>query len=403
MLAKLVLCLSLVGIGSALAQSSTSVVTDVRAELSSRLSSQVVTKQRTVKERRVRCHTTPCVLKAPGESLSLLSSATPNAMLCRECDEFEVDRIESYTAPPLVTEAQIVEVKNLAIKESEITSLPDRVIVTTDELVNCAKTPFSAQRTLTQNVQTGFAVTVTRTVGTTNTYAANLSVKLPGDLTVGGNASIATQVSTASANQQSKSETTTQSQTVSLTVPPATKLRVEYRTLVRKLRFPFAAEVLVDGQLDANQSSVARASDLLKDLKDRTFGLEGYIVVDAATAGRVVNTESKTTSLDCVDAQPNEEIRIRSHTTTIAQGGRSSLLDFKKPVAGTRVLQDGGIKSLLGNQPLSYPGAWCHTQACNLPLDGYRKVCYRDENLYCNDCRDEPDSVCAPAPETSRK
>lgn len=403
MLAKSLLCLTIGCIGSAFAQSSTSVVTDVRAELTSRLSSQVVTKQRTIKERRVRCYSTPCVLKAPGESLSLLSTPAPNAMRCRECDEFEVDRVESYSAPPVVTEAQIVEVKNLAINEGEVTSLPDRVIVTTDELINCAKTPFTAQRTLTQNVQTGYAVTVTRTVATTNTYAANFSVKLPGDLTVGGSASIATQVSSASANQQSRSETTTQSQSVSLTVPPATKLRVEYRTLVRKLRFPFGADVLVDGPLDANQSSVTRASDLLKDPKDRTFGLEGYVVVDAASAGKVVNTESKPTSLDCVNALPNEEVRIRSYTTAISQGGRSSLFDFKQPTPGTRILKDGGVRSLLGNQPLSYPGAWCHTQACNLPLDGYRKVCYRDENLYCNDCRDEPDSVCAPVPEASRK
>ncbi|TXG87262.1 MAG: hypothetical protein E6R14_01705 [Thermomicrobiales bacterium] len=302
-----------------------------------------------------------------------------------------------------MTETEIIEVKNLAIKEREVASLPDRMIVTTDELVNCANTPFNAQRTLTQNVQTGYSVTVTRTVGTTNTYSANLSVKLPGDLTVGGSASVATQVSSATAQQQSRSETTTQSQTVSLTVPPATKLRVEYRTLVRSLRFPFAAELLVDGPVDSNQSGVARASDLLKDPKERTFSLEGYVLVDAASAGKVVNTESKPTPLDCLNAQPSEEIRIRSYTTTITQGARSSLFDCKRPISRARALKDGGIRSLFGNEPLSYPGAWCNTQPCNLPLDGYRKVCYRDENLYCNDCRDEPDAVCAPAPESLQK
>lgn len=379
------------------AQSETTIVTDVRAELKTLLGGQVVTKQRTVREKKTRCYTTSCVVRTPATIFSLTpSGAETNRTLCRECDEFEVDRTENYSALPEVTSAQILSVASLDIKQAEIGSLPERLIVTTDELINCSKTAFSSQRTLSQSVQTGYSITVTKTVGTTNAMSANISAKLPGDVTVGGTASVSTQVTTANARQDSRSETVNQAQTVNVSVQPDTKVKLEFRTLVRKLRFPFLGKVVVDGPLDANISNVTKASDFLKDEKLRTFDLQGFITVDAASAGRVVTTEQKPTPLECAGSTPNEEIRIRSFTTTLETGAKSSLLSDKQVLPQARKVSEGGLlKSLSANQPLSYPGAWCNTQPCNLPLDGYRKVCYRDENLYCNDCRDEPDSVCA--------
>ena len=384
--------------GIASAQSNTTVVTDVLTELNGRLSSQVVTKQRTVKERKTRCYRMSCELSKPAETLSLRPSADAPLMLCRECEEYDVERVENYSAAPTVASVQIVQLLNLAIREAGVVSLPERVIVTSDDLINCSKATFTSQRTLTQNVQTGYSVTVTRSASTTNSLSGNISAKLPGDVTVGGSATVTTQVSTATAQQDSRSETATQSQTINVSVQTDTKLRVEYRTTVRRLNFPFGAQVIIDGPLDSNLSSVTKVSDLLKDEQARAFPLEGFIIVDAASAGRVVTSEQKPTVLDCMGSVPNEEIRIRSFTTTINARSKSSLLTEKQALPNARKAPSPLLKSLIDNQPLSYPGAWCHTQPCNLPLDGNRKVCYRDENLYCNDCRDEPDSVCAPEP-----
>lgn len=389
---------------SAHSQSSTTVITDVQSELNARLSNQVVTKQRTVKEQKTQCHSIRCPIRVPPETASIRSGTDPQLWgTCDICRDYEVDRIEHFSAAPVVMNVQVEKLEGLSIREADVASLPERLIVTSDELVNCSETAYSSQRTLSHNVQTGYSVTVTRSVAATNSLSGNISAKLPGDVTVGGTNTISTQVTTATAQQESKSETAAQSHTVAVSVPAGAKLRVKYMTSVRKLKFPFAAQVVVDGPLDPNVSGVSKASQLIRDEATRSFPLEGFIIIEAASAGRVVTSQEKASSLDCTGAAPSERIRVSSFVTTLDSGGKSSLLTEKESLPKSRKSASPVRKSLYASQPLSYPGAWCQTQPCNLPLDGYRKVCYRDENLYCNDCRDEPDSVCSPEPPESTK
>lgn len=381
------------------AQSTTTTSTDGAAFLNERLKPTIVTRERVVKKRDVQCVLEACVNSNPGET------SPASRTRCKRCETFFVDVPESYADSARVVNTEIESLGAIELGAPQISSLPENVVRTLQERINCSRnSKLSTTRTISHSVQTGYAVSTTKGVSATRSAQGQFQVKLGDGLTVGGSASIQAVANASTTVTDSRTETTVESETVSYEVPARTKMVARFEAEVYKITIPFSAAATLNGDLEPNVSGVHKASSVL-GAAERTTRIEGQIVVMAASKSKAKIMDVPLSEADCVSAKPGAEPTISDYETVVVKPGASSLVDRKRALPAGMVLRkatDLPVPFVARQPNFGFAGQWCHTQPCNLPLDGFRKVCYRDENLYCNDCRDEPDSVCMADPSTQR-
>jgi len=152
--------------------------------------------------------------------------------------------------------------------------------------------------------------------------------------------------------QESKSDTVTRTVNDTLVIPPKTALDAELFAYQAAAGLPFSAQVVIDGDLVANQSGVTKASQLLT-VAERTLPFEGVL-----TLNEVSNSVFRTIPLIGADAcvpapaaetftkfkiSPQQLVKMNAQFDAAAVEKYSTLLspEMKKQLAATVMSDDG--------------------------------------------------------------
>lgn len=343
---------------AALAQEIEPALEDVVSTLNDRLAGKEQTsRERIVSVREEKCRMMGCAGKAkegPCEPV---------------CEMRTVKRPQVYSDQQRVENGFIVAYSELQLDESKAKDLPTETHEKSVIMENCTSLNQSSSQTLTLSVDRTDTVTVARGVATT--VKADVGVNV-GIAKVG--VSVSRTVSLNTTKQQAERKAETHAYTFPIQIAPGTAVDARIWVNVVKVEVPFSGHVVVDGALLANAAGRSKASELLLE-EERIIPVAGTI---SATSASRLHTRMAESKIDC---------GARDDLITVSYEDIRSLA--AKSVAGQ-------VSSLRSNFDV---GALCYEGPCNLPLDGYRPVCYRTE-FGCDDCRDESSAVCdAPPPE----
>jgi hypothetical protein len=402
--------------GPLLAQSNVTISTDVGSELNARLAgARTVRKQRWHDVERRVCRDSCC-----GKGCEFD---------CEKCRVEKVQELETYTDVARSTSLDVVRVSDLLVNRAQLAELPESVEIAAYRILNCSANEASQTINLSRTVSVGHAITKMRSVSTGQSIHASLQFDLGKFGRAGTDISLNTSVLVSDTEAETRQEQIMRS--VSFGARPRGNgywTITQFMVYVVTLEIPFSGTVVFDGDIDGNIDGITKASQLLSE-QERTFAVEGLIRVSSASEGYVRILEAKADPAECesVPGTVAESIEssmvVGSYSTIVAKPNRivrdvtDTYFAGENPIAGARrfaeritersaeprerALPDKRLAELLSNMVVTQgtPGNLCYIAPCNYPYDGYREVCYFDEEGWCQDCSEEFDAICAPLDE----
>ncbi|TPN38679.1 hypothetical protein FKO01_04955 [Mesorhizobium sp. B2-3-3] len=206
----------------------------------------------------------------------------------RECSTNTESRSQNFAAKPKAISSFVVDVRNLQFHQDSVVALPSTPILSHQFYRNCADdTVVSGTVSLSVSGTEGYSVTKSKSVGTTMSGSVTMHAQLA-PLGVGGGGSttfsMSRSVSLSDSETENHSEATTRTQTYTVSIPKksiGTFSMLAYQTTID---LPFSATVIVDGKLEANDSKVKNASDLLTEA-ERSMPFEGIVRMTNVSEG----------------------------------------------------------------------------------------------------------------------
>lgn len=397
------------------AQGASSEIVDMKAEINKRLAkAPMVKKTRQVPYTETICLEFPCVVSvdtpvessderviSPQSTEQRIEPQSPMGR-CTDCRKVARTRSEVYTTPARATSIEVELVNSLEVVEAKVNSLPDEILTEIVEDLNCTDNKERSTLSVSLDMSNSWDSRVTKGVNYTKSLTANVGFK--GKLVNAGlSGTYSTTVSLTNSQGESERKGVSTTKSIPITVDPGHKYILKYLGWQHQASIPFVGEVVVNGNLEPNNDNKKRISAILNQ-KQRTITVKGLLNVSLAGQTKIVRNSVDESKGECADSEnTGKHVTRRYNETSLSPSGKSTFITTKSFVDE---LLDEKVRPLvmskktaLKDHLLGTPGAWCYTGPCNDPLDGYREVCYSDEEGYCQDCRDEWDSVCEPPDE----
>ncbi|MEO7213322.1 MAG: aerolysin family beta-barrel pore-forming toxin [Mucilaginibacter sp.] len=188
----------------------------------------------------------------------------------------EIEVPYDYVGSAKVVNSRIVRVTDLIFDKTRITTLPQSGILTRKTIINCADASVTSTIGLSVTGTKSWSVTKTDSVSTTVGASISGSVGVPG--VAGGSASLSfsQQISTSNAVTDGGSDQVTRSSNENISVGPRRAISIELFAYQSGAEIPYSANVVIDGDLQANDSGLSVASSLLSE-KERTLQISGIL------------------------------------------------------------------------------------------------------------------------------
>ena len=389
------------------------ILTDVQKEITKKLATKPGARKMKVTEtietvcgggpgRRIPCSSPVEKMSYPVEIKSAgMRDATPMCFEPRCVDK--IVRKESIAIEPLTaTNGRVTQVSQMQVMEAQTIQFPPKTFIKQAEKINCSKTEkskinenfsFTSQSTVSTQVRKG----VSSTVGVN----ARVDYKLPMGFGTSVGASVSQTTSLDRTDSQSSTTTINYTSQILEDVPPMTRTRVDLILFETSLEVPFIGSVIVDGDLDANMDEKRQASQILSE-SERTIEVNGVLAVTASTLSKSRRNDFPATSQDCDDVEkglaPAYVIRDMNYVGT----GFNTLTTTPQDIADRNKrngLQPKGAKPQIRFKAFATPGSMCYMGPCDSPPNGYREICFADDDGACTVCTSESDAVCEPISE----
>lgn len=261
-----------------------------------------------------------------------------------ECWDVDVPHTEAITMAAKASSSNIQRVDNLKFDTEHVTSLPSEPILYRQTYRNCGEgTTLNNSITLSIQGVEGYSVQKTHGVSTTVGGSVSMTASyMPGGIGGSGTVSfnMSTTVSASTAITESSSKTTTRSQTWTVSIPPQTMGFVEMLAYQETVDIPFNATIVVDGDLQTNDSGLTKASALLTEA-ERTLPFDGAVRITNASNGEF-RTQQLPGKPTCT-GDDKDLVILSGQSVSIPAGTRpsgdySSAKDFaailRKPIDG---------------------------------------------------------------------
>ena len=141
-----------------------------------------------------------------------------------------------------------------------------------------------------------------------------------------------------------------------------------------------------------------QASQILSE-SERTIDVNGVLAVTASTLSKSRRNDFPVTPQDCDDVEkgltPAYIIRDMNYVGT----GFNTLTATTQDIVDRNKrngLQSKGAKPLIRFKAFATPGSMCYMGPCDSPPNGYREICFADDDGACTVCTSESDAVCEP-------
>lgn len=338
----------------------------------------------------------PVEIKSAG-----MSGTTPMCYdpRCRESKK----RNESIVIEPLTaTNGRVIQVSQMQVLEAQTIQFPPKTFIKQAEKINCSKSEkskisenfsFTSQSTVSTQVRKG--------VSSTTGVNARVDFKLPSGFGASVGANVSQTTSLDKTDSQSTTATINYTSQVLEDVPPMTRTRVDLILFETSLEVPFTGSVIVDGDLDANLDEKRQASQILSE-SERTIDVNGVLAVTASTLSKSRRIDFAVTPQECDDVEkgltPAFIIRDMNYVGT----GFNTLTTTPQDIADRNKkngLQSKGAKPQIRFKAFATPGSMCYMGPCDSPPNGYREICFADDDGACTVCTSESDAVCEPVNE----
>lgn len=175
-----------------------------------------------------------------------------------------------------VVSSKVIEVRSLFFDKDNLVSLPELAFLRRKEVRNGGRTAFNSSVSLSISGTSSWSITKSKGVVTTSGGTIQGSVGVPGVGSGSMTFNWSQQISTSTAITESDSRAISRSTTDTLTVNSLSAASFELLVFQSTVEIPFAATVVVDGDLEPNVSGLQKASQLLSE-PERTFPFEGVL------------------------------------------------------------------------------------------------------------------------------
>jgi len=194
----------------------------------------------------------------------------------RPSEPVEIEEPYDYHSFAKVINSRIVKVTELVFDKARITTLPQSGILTRKTIINCADASVTSTIGLSITGTKSWSVTKTDSVSTTVGASLSGSVGVPG--VAGGSASLSfsQQISTSNAITDGGSEQVTRSSNENISIGSKRAISIELFAYQSGAEIPYTANVVIDGDLQKNESGLAVASSILSET-ERTLNISGIL------------------------------------------------------------------------------------------------------------------------------
>ena len=188
-----------------------------------------------------------------------------------------------------VVSSEILEVRGVRFDDARTVALPEKAMLASTAYDNCADATVSTTLSLSVSGTSGYSFTKGDSVSATIGGSATLTF-------VGKSGSFATTLSvsrtvgTSSSTTESYQETTTRSQSVTLTVQGRKQGKFELIALETTIEVPFSATIIVDGSIAPNTNGLLKASQLLGEA-ERTLPFNGVLRITNVSDSKIRTSE----------------------------------------------------------------------------------------------------------------
>ena len=171
----------------------------------------------------------------------------------------------------------------IKFNKAQMVQLPDKAILVTKVIRNCADTNLSSSLGISIKVNKGWKSTKSQTVTSTNSLKVSDAVEIPGIGKASLDMSWSDTISTTESEDHSENTETTLSINDTVSIKPWTAIRIEAVVIQSVVEIPYSIDVVVNGELwpaspdfDYPHTSAAR---YLSDA-ERTFSITGTLRVE---------------------------------------------------------------------------------------------------------------------------
>lgn len=188
----------------------------------------------------------------------------------------EVDEPYQYPGPARVINTRVVEVKGLQFDTARITELPSTGLLTKKTVHNCANTTVTSSIGLSISGTQSWSISKTNTVATTTGASVTASMGVPGVAGGSMTLSFSQAITTSAQTQDGGSQQVSRTSNETISIGPKQAVSIELFAYQGAAEVPFSAQVVVDGDLEANVTGIKLASELL-GVEERTFPFDGVL------------------------------------------------------------------------------------------------------------------------------
>lgn len=255
----------------------------------------------------------------------------------RVCFPVEIQEVENYTGPARVATPIVLSVSPVTFDKTKITQLPEKAQVSRGHFFNCAQATLTSAVGLSVSGSRGFSVSKSRGISSTTgvQLSGTFSVGVA-STTLGISHSVTLSSSTSATESETVADTRTFSGSVSLQKGEGTDIELlAYQTTAE---IPFSAKVVVDGDLEPNNSGFTKASQILS-VQERTLPFEGAVRLSGLSEGYVTQRPTAV-KVDCSggNEQKTGELITHHQLALPLEPGYAKLFSSQKSMAqGKRV------------------------------------------------------------------